>query len=154
MALLGRPLFQDRIEAWAAGPVAVDLFRQLQSHEGPVFTSQMLGAPGPMTIIEKDLIETVWKRFRDCSTSGMNGQTDADPLWLAARNSIIAEVDGGPEITKESLAAYFTAELDKEAVSGITPRQDWASYQDFLEGRVYTKEEVFARLRGKACASS
>lgn len=154
LALLGRPLFEDRIEAWRNGPVAVQLFQQLQSYQAPFLTPEIIGASGPLTVLEKELVTAVWKRFRDLSAPGLYRKTQAEQPWLAARDGTPAEVNGGAEITQESMTAFFTAELDKETVGGITPRQDWASYEDILQGRILTKAEVFARLRGKVCATS
>ena len=154
LALLGKPLFADRIEAWRHGPVAVDLHRRLQAFEGGPLTPEKLGAPAAIPEIERELVGVVWERFRDLSASGLFRRTHAESPWLGARNGLPDEATGGEEITLAAMAAFFSAELDKEAVGGVTPRQAWAGYRDVLEGRVSTKADTFARLRGKACTSS
>jgi len=100
-----KPLFKERIEAWAMGPVVPQLYDQ---HRG-MFEIRKLrrGNPDALSAPQKETIDIVFNFYGAKSSQWLSDQTHQEAPWADARRGF---PDGTPcdrEITHASLAEYY-----------------------------------------------
>lgn len=103
------PLFENRIEAWANGPVVRDLYN---AHRG-LFTvsSEHFAqvAQGELTEEQRETIDAVLEAYGDRSAQWLSDQTHAEAPWKEAREGMGDGERGECEITLESMAEYYSS---------------------------------------------
>ena len=102
-----RALFEERIEAWANGPVAPALFKL---HKGE-FTVDRLEA-GDSTALdegERESIEVVLQDYGDRTGQWLSELTHLEPPWREARRRAGARAGQrcDEEIRKDEMAEYY-----------------------------------------------
>jgi uncharacterized phage-associated protein len=102
-----RPLFPERIEAWANGPVSPDLYAQ---HRGR-FAIQFLSVGDPAAIDElgRETVDAVLEYYGDKHPQWLSDLTHAEAPWRDARGGLPPGAHCQTEITPEAMAAYYGA---------------------------------------------
>ena len=101
------PLFNNKIEAWANGPVIPDLYHK---HKGQyhVTTADFSSyATNGLTASQKESIDVVLDAYGKKSAQWLSDQTHTEAPWLKARKSLSDADRGDQEITLESMAEYY-----------------------------------------------
>ena len=103
----GVPLFPERIEAWAHGPVVRDVYRQ---HRGRYDVHQIPGAD--LTLARKHptamtAISIAIAKFGQWSGPQLRELSHREQPWRDARGNLAANESGTTEITVEAMAAYY-----------------------------------------------
>lgn len=148
LAVLGRPLTDDRIEAWKHGPVARGLYQQLKVTGYHGIRREDLGEPENLGATERELIRSVWQVYGKYSASGLLEKTHAEGPWRDARRGLDASERGDVEITHEALRDFFTRELQKCPTAGTHPGDVYRVLEEVEAGPTADHDEVFGRLRG------
>lgn len=79
-----KPLFTERVEAWANGPVVPDLYQQ---HKGKFEITRISGGdPTALTDDERETIDAVLETYGGKSSQYLRDLTHNEPPWLDARN--------------------------------------------------------------------
>jgi uncharacterized phage-associated protein len=100
-----RPLFAARIEAWANGPVAPDLYNQ---HRGHFIVRKIdLGFPGRIDKDGQETIDAVLGYYGDKHAQWLSDLTHAEAPWKDARGDLASGAPCQNEITHEAMAAYY-----------------------------------------------
>lgn len=99
------PLFPERIEAWANGPVVRELY---ELHRG-MFKLERLpkGDPAALTPGEIETIDAVLRFYGDKSSLWLSNLTHREDPWADARLGIPPGERSGREITPASMAEYY-----------------------------------------------
>jgi uncharacterized phage-associated protein len=103
------PLFSNRIEAWANGPVVRDLY---DAHKGlfevrsETFAHLAEGSLSPAQI---ETIDTVLKAYGKKSSQWLSDQTHAEDPWRIAREGLADRERGDKEISLASMAEYYSS---------------------------------------------
>lgn len=100
------PLFQERIEAWANGPVVPDLYAR---HRGQFLIARWDGHPGTLTAGQKDTIERVLAFYGDKSPRWLSDRTHKEAPWCLARGGLAHRARSDAEITLESMHRYYSS---------------------------------------------
>ena len=103
------PLFENRIEAWANGPVVPDLYDR---HRGQYQVSEADFSPyiqGELGENERDTIDNVLNAYGNKSAQWLSDQTHSDAPWLTARKGLSDADRGDHEISLESMAEYYSS---------------------------------------------
>jgi uncharacterized phage-associated protein len=101
------PLFRDRIEAWANGPVVRSLYDQ---HRGRFqVRSWSSGNPDALTEAERTTIDAVLQTYGDESAQWLSALTHRERPWIDARRGLAEGERGNHEITKEAMAEYYAS---------------------------------------------
>jgi uncharacterized phage-associated protein len=103
------PIFQNRIEAWANGPVIRDLY---SAHRGKFQVDPKTFAEFPkegLSTEQEETIKAVLKSYGDKSSQWLSDQTHAEEPWKLARSSLVDGQRGEQEITLESMAEYYSS---------------------------------------------
>lgn len=99
------PLFGERIEAWANGPVVPDLYRE---HRGEFRrTSWKKGSIQNLSAEERSSIDAVLEFYGPKDAFMLSELTHREPPWLEARDGMPPGARGSSEITQLSMAEYY-----------------------------------------------
>jgi uncharacterized phage-associated protein len=100
-----RPLFNERIEAWANGPVCPDLYA---AHRGAFMVTQIdRGDPSRLGGDAIETIDAVLEHYGDKSSQWLSDLTHREDPWRDARRGLPDGERGNVEITKGALADYY-----------------------------------------------
>lgn len=103
-----KPLFPDRIEAWANGPVVRNLYtsHRLMFEVAPGYLQQY----GPeLTSDEQETIDQVLDAYGSKSSQWLSELTHMEDPWRNAREDLAPGDRGESEITHAAMAEYYAA---------------------------------------------
>jgi uncharacterized phage-associated protein len=107
-----RPLFSERIEAWANGPVVRELY---DVHRGSFeVTEWPRGDAGRLTGGERETIDSVLDFYGDKPAQWLSDLTHREQPWLLARRGLPDGDRGNHEITLSSLEEYYGSLPDRD----------------------------------------
>ena len=103
----GVPLFQERIEGWASGPVIPDIYRQHRkqftlSHPWPI-----TGKASRLNQDETETVEAVLRTYGEWSARQLTRSTHREFPWIKARRGIAAGMPGTREISHRDMKDFF-----------------------------------------------
>jgi uncharacterized phage-associated protein len=100
------PLFGDRIEAWASGPVCPQLW---EHHRGQfeLRAPWQWGDPQRLSPDEKATVDAVLDYYADRSAQWLSDLTHAERPWAEARRGLPPGSRGSREITLDGMADYY-----------------------------------------------
>lgn len=103
-----QPLFADRIEAWANGPVVRSLYaaHRLMYQVEP---GALVVHGDALTDDERDSIDQVLKVYGDKSSQWLSDLTHMEDPWIQAREGLAPGERGEREITHASMAEYYSS---------------------------------------------
>jgi uncharacterized phage-associated protein len=104
-----KPLFADRIEAWANGPVVPTLYRK---HKG-LFTIERKWASGgdaaKLSPTNKETVDVVLGYYGDKTLQWLSDLTHQEDPWKNARRGLAPGERGDCEITHAAMAEYYAS---------------------------------------------
>lgn len=100
------PLFNERIEAWANGPVSPALY---DLHRGRFQVSSVGGDVRRLTPSEKESIDVVLGHYGSKSPDYLSQLTHLEMPWQRARRGVPDGERSSNEITLESMAEYYSS---------------------------------------------
>jgi len=149
IALLGRPLFPQDIEAWRHGPVVrevYDTYRGCSTGIQPDLTTETVSH---LSDTEKKLLRVVWEEYARFTPAELRRKTHEEAPWKTARGSLPTDAISCSVISRESLREFFVAHMLKNyRHHGIDPRDAWRAEEDKNPGEVVSREDAFAYLFG------
>ncbi len=102
------PLFKDRIQAWANGPVVPRLY---EAHKGQYRVSRDslgCGDPSTLTANQKDTIRKVLEFYGKQTAKWLIDLTHLEAPWKDARGNLRPGISSTAEITHEAMAEYYS----------------------------------------------
>ena len=106
LALFGRPLFQDRIEAWVHGPVVRSLYGRFKGH-GYKNIDDELEAPALPEELEEFLRE-LYAEYFALDAYELELMTHRESPWINARRGLAPDEPSNREISRDDMLAYFS----------------------------------------------
>jgi uncharacterized phage-associated protein len=102
-----RPLFPERIEAWANGPVCPDLYKV---HAGAFIVRNIAGGnPDVLDATARETVDAVLDFYGDMHPQELSDITHAERPWRDARGDLPPGARSQTEITHEAMAEYYEA---------------------------------------------
>jgi len=100
------PLFKERIEAWANGPVVPALY---EKHRGQFTISRIGGHPEALDKNQRETIDAVLATYGDKPSQWLSELTHAEAPWQNARTRAGLSLGerGNSEITLDDMAEYY-----------------------------------------------
>ena len=101
-----RPLFDERVEAWANGPIVRDLYDE---HRGQFMVETW--AAGNTNNLDHDAIETIDKVlefYGPKDSHWLSTLTHKETPWRDARTPLAEDERGDAEITPASMMEYYS----------------------------------------------
>ena len=107
-----RPLFPERIEAWANGSVAPELYAL---HRGRFTVEQWPGGNGGKLDAEaRETVDAVLDYYGPRSAQWLSDLAHRERPWVEARAGLAEGERGGKEITHAAMAEYYIGLWDNE----------------------------------------
>lgn len=104
-----KPLFEERIEAWANGPVAPELYK---IHRGRFTVSEWpAGNPAALNADQRATVDAVCEAYGAKPAQWLSDLTHLEAPWRDARNGMAPDERGNTEITHAAMAEYYGDEL-------------------------------------------
>jgi len=101
-----RPMFPERIEAWANGPVCPALY---DYHRGMFYISAVSGDRARLDRAGQETVDAVLKYYGDKGGQWLSDLTHSERPWLDARRGLAAGERGAREITCAAMAEYYSS---------------------------------------------
>lgn len=102
-----KALFDERIEAWANGPVAPDVY---SIHRGQFeVTHWPIGNIGNLDPLAKETVDAVLEFYGDKSGQWLSDLTHREKPWAEARSGLAPGERGSREISKAAMAEYYSS---------------------------------------------
>lgn len=121
------PLFPERIQAWANGPVAYDLY---VLHRGKFSVTEWpQGDPSRLTQAERETIDIVLDTYGHLDGRKLSHLTHSESPWVEARQGLPPTARSNAEITQEAMQMYYsTVDTAEDAVPvDELEWEEWAS---------------------------
>lgn len=102
-----QPVFSDRIEAWANGPVVPNLY---YAHKGLYSISSLTsGDASKINVTQQETIDSVLDYYGKQSSQWLSELTHKEGPWLEARKGLGPGDRGENEITHSSMMEYYSS---------------------------------------------
>ena len=101
-----KALFDEDFQAWANGPVCVELFKHTQGR----FSVEAVDEPGSSDNLspnQKDTIDTVLDYYGDKDAQWLSRLSHLEDPWKLARRGIPLGAGSDAIVSKESMAMYY-----------------------------------------------
>jgi uncharacterized phage-associated protein len=107
-----KPLFPEKILAWANGPVVYELFKPFQGSFKITTTCRdnpdtFHGNPGRLKKFQEETVCAVLKYYGDKSSQWLSDLTHMEDPWRKARKGLKENERGSKEISHAALAEYY-----------------------------------------------
>jgi uncharacterized phage-associated protein len=111
------PLFPERIEAWANGPVCPDLYAL---HKGQFMIKDWpSGNPDALSCDQRETVMQVVKSYSRLSSQALSDLTHRENPWKDAREGYPPTMRSNVEITHAAMAEYYEGLSGSENASAI-----------------------------------
>lgn len=100
------PIFSEKIEAWANGPVVPELY---DSHRGQFLVTTLSGDSNQLSSASRDTIDAVLNFYGDKTAQWLSDLTHQEAPWREARRGLPEGERSTREITLESMAEYYSS---------------------------------------------
>ena len=100
------PLFPEKIEAWAAGPVVPALYYR---HRGQFQVNSWDGDADALDAAQNETIESVLKFYGGKTSQYLSDLTHRESPWIEARAGLAPLERGNQEISLASMAEYYSS---------------------------------------------
>jgi uncharacterized phage-associated protein len=113
LGIRNKTMFDDRIEAWAHGPVVRNIYYVFADYGYKPVLLEDVGAAENLTEEDMGFIQSVWSSYKQFSASSLREMTHKDAPWRDARG------DCGPsdrcenEITIKAMKDFFSSQASK-----------------------------------------
>jgi uncharacterized phage-associated protein len=100
-----RPLFKEKIEAWANGPVIPELYKL---HRGSFLVKKIAsGNPKALDEDARETVDAVLDHYGDKSSQWLSDLTHRESPWRDARQGLTDGERGNAEISHGAMADYY-----------------------------------------------
>ena len=109
LALLKKPIFNERIEAWVHGPVCPALYEDYKNYYSSEIpkNTETIDIPSESQMI----IDMVWSAFGVYDSAELEEFTHQEDPWIKARNALPLWKSCNNLITQDMIRSYFTSLL-------------------------------------------
>lgn len=104
-----RPLFPQRIEAWANGPVIRTLFNFHKGMYEISIKDLSIGDDRNLSQEQKDTINSVLNTYGNKNAQWLINQTHIEKPWREARQGLAPDERGANEISLDSMFEYYSS---------------------------------------------
>jgi len=102
-----RPLFGERIEAWAHGPVVPELYRE---HRGQFeVRAWERGNAASLQPADRETVDAVLDYYGGRNAQVLSDWTHSEDPWKHARSGVSDGERGNSEITLDSMMEYYSS---------------------------------------------
>ena len=112
LAMYGKPLFDNKIEAWVHGPVCLELHRRFQNQADlPIGVEAVITDINQLDAHTREFLDEVWTVYGQYSVAKLEKMTHDEAPWLEARAELPADVRGCNVINQETMRSYYSSRM-------------------------------------------
>ncbi|QWR76739.1 Panacea domain-containing protein [Candidatus Magnetomonas plexicatena] len=101
------PLFNEKIEAWANGPVVRELY---DKHQGLFEISSLgIGDPSVLSKKQREAVNSILEYYGKKSSQWLSDLTHMEDPWKKARKGLAPSMRGNNEISHASMMEYYSS---------------------------------------------
>ena len=108
LALRGAPMFTDRVEAWAHGPVVPTIYQTLRDSGSKPFRIDAEPNDFNMSDEERAFVSEVWEEYKLFAALKLRDMTHSESPWIDARKGHSPGERCNVEITPEAMRTHFS----------------------------------------------
>jgi uncharacterized phage-associated protein len=150
LAFDDEPLFSDRIEAWAHGPVVPSVYPVFADYgNGPILPHEGHD-PATLHMNDKALVGNIWHKYKKHSAAALRGMTHAERPWLEARGTRGPDEPCTCEIKHDAMRGFFAETYDRTALPGLDAESLRRRRREFREGHGISFEQLREELNALA----
>lgn len=112
LALIGKPLFSEKFEAWIHGPAIPSLYRKFKQFGFKPVESQKPNF-NPSTLPHTDILDEVWRVYGKYDANYLEILTHQEEPWITAREALEFDLSSSNEISLELMKNYYSQKLKK-----------------------------------------
>lgn len=113
----GKPMFNERFEAWAHGPVSPRLWQEYKGYSYHPIPAPETFDFGIFTDAQLKTLKEVWDAYGDYDAKYLERLTHSEEPWIMSRESCLPGAACDNEITLDSMREYYS-QLYNEALEG------------------------------------
>ena len=150
LALRGRPMFAEPIEAWKFGPVVPEIYQRFKPFGFGIIKPEEAGEPQNLTPADRTFIESIWSEYKAYSATKLREMTHRETPWKDARRGLAPESRSSEVISNDALRSFFSqraAAAPSRSLDGIEPQEMWKSFEEMQNGGGRPLREIMAGLR-------
>ena len=112
LAINGKPLFEDKIEAWIHGPAIRSVYEEYKSFvANPIDKISNVKIAEELGSVTTNFIDRIVKAYSKYDTPTLEYMTHAEDPWQIARKGLEANEGSNNEITQDSMRVYYSDRL-------------------------------------------
>ena len=115
------PLFKDRIEAWASGPVVPKLFFLHKGLYTVNYSQLPYGNPDKLSAVNKETIDIVLQHYGNRSSQWLVELSHLEDPWKNARIGLSTGENSNREIKLDAIALYYSSLNDEQRQENTEP---------------------------------
>jgi uncharacterized phage-associated protein len=100
----GVPMFGNRIEAWANGPVVVDLWN---AHRYQSYIDRVNGGERALDSEARAIADSIWNAFGKFTPTQLSDMTHSEAPWWNARGTLPPGARGSVPISPEAMRDFY-----------------------------------------------
>lgn len=109
LTLYKKPLFQDKIEAWAHGPVSIIIWNRFRDKGwNPITSDDIISDLSKLNLETMHFLDEVWKVYGQYSAKRLEEITHQEEPWKKVRKNIPEYAACNEEITHQSMISYYS----------------------------------------------
>lgn len=108
LAMRGKAMFRERIEAWAHGPVVRSIYPVFADYGFESIPPDRFIGPTSLEPAEEQFIASVWKSYKGFSASCLREMTHQEAPWRDARAGLDPAARCDRQITVEAMRDFFS----------------------------------------------
>ena len=111
LAITGKPLFPEKIEAWAHGPVCPALYHEYKAHQAkaiPKPKESLHDICDKFSEEQIGILREVWEAYGQFSAWKLRDMTHEEPPW---RNAFHGDPVSTETITQDAMYDYFKTQV-------------------------------------------
>ena len=111
LAMRNKPLFKERIEAWANGPVVPEVYHEFKGNGDRPIDPDQTPTAQMLSDDEREFLESLWHGYKKYSASSLREMTHKHATWIAARKGLAPGEACNREITQSVMKSFFKKQL-------------------------------------------
>lgn len=107
------PMFAEPLEAWRDGAVVEVVYEEFKAHGKRPIVEVPGAEPDELIPADKDLVRSVWNRYKRYSALGLSDLVHEDQAWLSARGPLGKKAASRKKIRTDLLRRSFGQKVDE-----------------------------------------
>lgn len=110
LAIYDTPLFSEKIQAWAHGPVVPEVYVDYRKYGFSDIEKQFIMGKSKLTKNQIDLVKDVWEIFKSYDGKELEQLSHSEEPWIKSRGNLSEFASSNEIIDEKVIKNYFKKE--------------------------------------------